>query len=147
MADLPDASGPDKYPVFVDIPVAWGDMDAFGHVNNVVFLRYVQDVATAHWRSKAPEEDQAALVWVVVRHEIDYKRPAFLGDELVAETWVGPASRRTFERNTRITHAADGRVLVEARTLWCPLDAVTLRPTEPSAAVRERFAIPGPPER
>jgi acyl-CoA thioester hydrolase len=123
------------------------DIDEQGHVNNVVFLRYVQDVATAHWRARALPADQAALVWVVVRHEIDYKRPAFLGESLVAETWVGPASRRTFERNTRITHAADGRVLVEARTLWCPLDAATLRPTEPSVAVRERFAVPGTLER
>jgi acyl-CoA thioester hydrolase len=123
------------------------DIDEQGHVNNVVFLRYVQDVATAHWRARALPADQAALVWVVVRHEIDYRRQAFLGDELAAETWVGPASRRTFERNTRITHAADGRLLVEARTLWCPLDAATLRPTEPSAEVRERFAVPGALER
>ncbi len=123
------------------------DIDEQGHVNNVVFLRYVQDVATAHWRARALPADQAALVWVVVRHEIDYKHQAFLGDELVAETWVGPASRRTFERNTRITRAADGRLLVEARTLWCPLDATTLRPTEPSAGVRERFAVPGTLER
>ena len=119
------------------------DIDAQGHVNNVAFLRYVQDVATAHWRARAQPAEQAALVWVGVRHEIDYKRPAFLGDALVAETWVGPASRRTFERNTRITHAADGRVLVEARTLWCPLDAGSLRPTEPGPGVRERFAVPG----
>ena len=123
------------------------DIDEQGRVNNVVFLRYVQDAATAHWRARALPEDQTALVWVVVRHEIEYKRPAFLGDPLVAETWVGPASRRTFERNTRITHAADGRLLVEARTLWCPLDAATLRPTEPSPGVRERFAVPGPLER
>jgi acyl-CoA thioester hydrolase len=129
------------------ITVQPGDIDEQGHVNNVVFLRYVQDVATAHWRARAHADDQAALVWVVVRHEIDYKRQAFLGDPLVAETWVGPATRRTFERNTRITHAADGRVVVEARTLWCPLDAVTLRPTEPSAGVRERFAVPGTLER
>ena len=119
------------------------DIDRLGHVNNVVYLHWVQDIAVAHWRAAATPEDQAALFWVVVRHEIDYRRQAFLGDELVAETWVGPASRRTFERNTRITHAADGRVVVEARSLWCPLDAATLRPTEPSAAVRAAFAVPG----
>ena len=134
-------SPPEHYTL--PITVQPEDIDVQGHVNNVVWLRYVQDVATAHWSSRALPEDQAALVWVVVRHEIDYKRPAHLGDALLAETWVGPASRRTFERNTRITHAADGRVCVEARTLWCPLDAATLRPTEPSASVRERFAVPG----
>lgn len=135
---------PERYTM--PITVQPEDIDQQGHVNNVVFLRYVQDIATAHWRARALPEDQAALVWVVVRHEIDYKRPAFLGDELLAETWVGPATRRTFERNTRITHAADGRVLIEARTLWCPLDAATLRPTAPSGAVHERFALPDDPE-
>ena len=129
------------------ITVQPGDIDEQGHVNNVVFLRYVQDVATAHWRSAAPAEDQAALVWVVVRHEIDYKRPAHRGDRLLAETWVGPASRRTFERHVEIRGEDDGQVRVRARTLWCPLDSTTLRPTEPSATVRERFAIPGTLER
>jgi acyl-CoA thioester hydrolase len=136
---------PERYRLAITVQP--GDIDEQRHVNNVVFLRYVQDVATAHWRSAAPAADQAALVWVVVRHEIDYKRPAVLGEQLVAETWVGPASRRTFERNTEIRAAGDGEIKVRARTLWCPLDATTLRPTEPSAAVRERFAIPGPLER
>lgn len=138
-------SNPERFTV--PITVRPDDIDEQGHVNNVVFLRWVQDAATAHWRARALPADQAALVWVVVRHEIDYRRPAFLGDALAAETWVGPASRRTFERRTRITHAADGRVLVEARTLWCPLDATTLRPVEPGESVRERFAVPGPLER
>ena len=60
------------------------DIDELGHVNNVSYLRWVQDVAVAHWRSAAPAEDQAKLAWVVVRHEIDYKQAAFLGDEIVA---------------------------------------------------------------
>jgi acyl-CoA thioester hydrolase len=136
---------PERYRLTITVQPE--DIDEQGHVNNVVFLRYVQDVATAHWRDAAPPADQAALVWVVVRHEIDYKRQAVLGDQLVAETWVGPATRSTFERNTEIRGAADGALRVKARTLWCPLDARTLRPTEPSAAVRERFAIPGTLER
>ncbi len=138
-------SAPERFRL--EITVRPEDIDELGHVNNVVFLRWVQDVAVAHWRARALPEDQAAIVWVVIRHEIDYRRPAFLGDALVAETWVGPASRSAFERNTRIAHAGDGRVLVEARTLWCPLDAATLRPTEPGAGVRARFAIPGTLER
>ncbi len=129
------------------ITVAPEDIDEQGHVNNVVFLRYVQEAATAHWRARATPEDQAALVWVVVRHEIDYKRPAFLGDELVAETWVGPATRSLFERRVEILRVRDRRVLVAARTLWCPLDARTMRPTVPGDGVRERFAIPGELER
>src|SRR5438105_2966053 len=58
------------------------DIDTMGHVNNIVYLRWVQDAATAHWMAAATEEQKAEYAWVVVRHEIDYLRPAVLGDEL-----------------------------------------------------------------
>jgi acyl-CoA thioester hydrolase len=138
-------SEPERYRIV--IPVRSEDIDEQGHVNNVVYLRYAQEAATEHWRTRAAPEDQAALVWVVVRHEIDYKRPTFAGETLVAETWVGPASRRTFERRVEIRGQDDGRVRATVRSLWCPLDATTLRPTEPSAGVRERFTVPGTLER
>ena len=70
-----------------------GDIDQMGHVNNVVYLRWVQDVAVAHWLAAAPTVDLDKLLWVVIRHEIDYKQPAFLGDEIIARTWVGTATR------------------------------------------------------
>ena len=61
-------------------------------MNNIVYLRWVQDVAAAHWFAAAPPEDQAGLVWMVVRHEIDYLAPAVLGDEIVLRTWIGTRS-------------------------------------------------------
>lgn len=116
------------------------DIDQLGHVNNVVFLRWVQDAAVAHWQSAAAPEDQAALLWMVVRHEIDYKRQAFLDDEIIARTWVGAAGRRDFERHTELLRASDRRLLARARTLWCPIDAQTGKPTEVSERVRARFS-------
>jgi len=118
------------------------DIDELGHVNNVTFLRWVQDAAVAHWRSAAPAEDQARLVWVVVRHEIDYKQPAFLADEIIARTWVGTATRITFERHTELVRAGDQRLLAKARTLWCPIDARSGKPTAVSQEVRARFSLP-----
>ncbi|HKK06404.1 MAG TPA: thioesterase family protein [Gammaproteobacteria bacterium] len=123
------------------IPVDAEDIDMLGHVNNVVYLRWVQDAAVAHWRARAGAEDQASLIWVVVRHEIDYKRPAYLGDEIVARTWVGKASRRSFERHTELRRAADGQLLARARTVWCPIDRASGRLTDVSDAVRARFSI------
>ena len=64
------------------VTVQPGDIDGHNHVNNTVYLRWVQDVATAHWESLASPEAQAAIAWVVVRHEIDYKTAANLGDEI-----------------------------------------------------------------
>lgn len=123
------------------------DIDQLGHVNNVVYVRWVQELAIAHWQAAASAEDQAKLAWVVLRHEIDYKHPALPGDDLFGRTWVGPASRLAFERRSEIIRAADGRLLAQARTLWCPIDAGTGRPTQVSAAVRERFSTPASPER
>ena len=118
------------------------DIDELGHVNNVTYLRWVQDVAVAHWTTVAPAAEQARLFWIVLRHEIDYLQAAHLDDRIVARTWVGTATRLRYERHTEILRAEDGRVLARARTLWCPIDASTRKPTPVSAEVRARFSVP-----
>lgn len=132
----------DKTPEMFQLVVRVGeaDIDALGHVNNVVYLRWVQDVAAAHWRALAPEEEQASLVWVVTRHEIDYKSAAVLGDEVAVRTWVGEAEGLRFDRHTEILRKTDGKLLARARTVWCPIDAATGRPRRVSATVRELFS-------
>ncbi len=122
------------------IPVEPADIDELGHVNNVTYVRWVQDAAVAHWRARAPAADQARLFWVVLRHEIDYKQPARLGDTLIARTWVGAASRLKFERHTEVLRESDGRLLAKARTLWCPIDAATGKPSPVSPEVRASFS-------
>ncbi len=116
------------------------DIDNLGHVNNVVYLRWVQDVAIAHWSAAATPEQQAEVAWVAIRHEIDYKQAALPGDGIIARTWVGTADSHRFERHTEIVRAADGKLLAKARTLWCPINRATGRLTRVSNAVRERFS-------
>jgi acyl-CoA thioester hydrolase len=123
------------------IEVEPADIDQLGHVNNVTYLRWVQEAAVAHWTAAAPAADQAKLLWVVVRHEIDYKQAAFLGDGIIARTWVGSASRIRFERFTELLRARDRGVLAKARTMWCPIDSRTGRPASVSAAVRASFSV------
>jgi acyl-CoA thioester hydrolase len=101
----------------------------------------VQDAAVAHWRHAALPEDQEELLWVVTRHEIDYKRPALLGDQIIARTWVGAAGRRAFDRHTQILRASDQKLLAQARTVWCPIDRRTGRPTDVRDEVRQRFSV------
>jgi acyl-CoA thioester hydrolase len=122
------------------VKVQPADIDEQNHVNNTVYLRWVQDVATAHWRSLASAEAQSAIGWVVLRHEIDYRTPASLDDELIVRTWVGGASRLKFERFTEIRRKIDNEVLSQARTLWVPIDVRTGKPTRVSADVRARFS-------
>ena len=127
-------------PYELDIAIQPADIDDQGHVNNVVYVRWVQDVATAHWTSAATAEDQAEVAWVVLRHEIDYKAPARPGDAIVARTWVGVAERYKFERLTEIRRAGDGKVLVQARTLWCSMSRTTGKLMRPSDELRARFS-------
>ncbi len=122
------------------VPVVAADIDEQNHVNNTVYLRWVQDVATAHWRARASRQSQETIGWIVLRHEIDYKAPATLGDEIVLRTWVGKASRLTFERFTEIRRQSDGQLLSQARTLWCPINEQTGRPTRVPAEVHTQFS-------
>jgi acyl-CoA thioester hydrolase len=110
------------------VQVASGDIDRQGHVNNVAFLRFVQEAATAHWLALAPDQLKQSFTWVVRRHEIEYLRPGLPGDELLVKTWVGEPSGATWERFTEIRRSGDDRPLVSARTVWVLLDAATGRP-------------------
>ena len=128
-------------PFEMTVSVLPSDIDEQNHVNNTVYLRWVQEVATAHWRAIASGKAQENIGWVVLRHEIDYKAPAAFGDQIMLRTWVGKATRLTFERFTEIRRRSDGQLLSTARTLWCPINAQTGRPVRVPAEVREQFSI------
>ena len=129
-------------PFEIEIQIQPADIDALGHVNNVVFLRWVQDAAVAHWSALTNTLQKAEVVWVVARHEIDYKKPAMPGDGVRARTWVGAASRHVFERHTEILRAGDETLLARARTLWVPVDPASGRPKVVSPEVRSLFSVP-----
>ena len=116
------------------------DFGELGHVNNVVYLRWVQDVAIAHWRAAATPAQQEQLAWVAHRHEIDYKAPALPGDAIIASTWVGSAESVRFERFVEVLRASDRKVLAAARTLWVPINRATGRVTRVDDAVRGVFS-------
>jgi len=128
-------------PFEMTVAVLPDDIDEQDHVNNTVYLRWVQEVATAHWRAVSGTEAQENIGWVVLRHEIDYKAPAYLNDNVVLRTWVGKATRLTFERFTEILRRSDGQLLSKARTLWCPVNAQTGRPIRVPMEVRHQFSI------
>jgi acyl-CoA thioester hydrolase len=121
------------------ITVTADDLDELQHVNNVVYLRWVQDIATAHWNAIAPVDARISIAWVARRHEIDYLSAAVLGDQLVVSTRVGVAEGLTFERLTEIRRI-DGPVVVKARTLWVPIDRRTGRPRRVGDDVRSLFS-------
>lgn len=113
------------------------DIDRQGHVNNVRYVQWIQDVAVAHWRHAATVEQLASITWVVLRHEIDYLRPAFENEELTAVTWVGEVSGAKCERLTEMRRGE--QVLVQAKSIWVALDAKTLRPRRVDEKLKEMF--------
>lgn len=115
------------------------DIDVQGHVNNVRYLQWIQDIAVRHWLSKASEIQKNEIVWVVLRHEIDYLRPAFENEEITAATWVGEPTGAKWERLTEIRRGE--QVLVKAKSIWCALDAKRLRPRRINAELKETFRI------
>lgn len=103
-------------------------IDELGHVNNVVYVQWIQDAAVQHWNHVAPDQIKKDYVWVIVRHEIDYKRPALAGDILHIETQVLGAERVSSLRQVKIFRKEGMKLLAEAKTTWCIIDLSTNRP-------------------
>lgn len=119
------------------ITVVPEDIDQMGHVNNVVYVRWAQEVAYRHWVARAPQALLEKYAWVVMRHEIDYKSPAFLKDEIQGTTWVAEFAG---VRSIRFVQILRGdKVLCEIKTTWCLLDAATLRPARVPAELASFF--------
>ena len=114
-------------PYLQSITATPDDIDELGHVNNAVWVSWIQEVAVAHWMAIASAEHNAAYVWVITRHEIDYRGNMVAGETVTAETWVqDPPKGARFDRMMRFT-GEDGRVKVEARTTWAVIDRASGR--------------------
>ena len=119
------------------LEIAPGDIDFMGHVNNSVYLKWVQEAVVAYWERIAPAEAVAQHLWVAIRHEITYRRPAFLNDALAAAVVAeGVEGARAFF-STLITRGEE--VLAEVKSSWCCLDAATLKPARLAHDVVRRF--------
>jgi acyl-CoA thioester hydrolase len=116
-------------PVFeMTFTAAPAHIDELGHVNNAVWVQWIQQVAVAHWDAVADAAHKDAYYWVVIRHEIDYLRAALEGDRIAARTWVGEAPKGArFDRLMEFT-GPDGKVCVRAKTQWAIIDKASGRP-------------------
>jgi len=102
-------------------------IDELGHVNNSVWVQWIQDIATAHWEAAARPEDHAAFFWVVIRHEIDYRGNIAAGESATGTTWISdPPKGAKSVRHVEFTDQA-GKVLVSAKTTWAMLDRASGR--------------------
>ena len=114
-------------------------IDENGHVNNIVWVRWMEEIATAHWMADARAEDVDAYVWVVTRHEIDYRGNVGAGEavEAVTEIREGPSGAR-FDRHVSFRDRS-GKEIVRAKTTWAMIDKATGRLARVPAEVAAPF--------
>lgn len=108
------------------VKVTEGDIDELNHVNNIVYLKWAQDIAGEHWYAKVSKETAESHFWVVLRHEIDYKQSLFLDDEIEVKTQI--LDYATVKSTRQVEFVKDNEVVATAKTLWCLLDSKTMRP-------------------
>lgn len=116
---------PHAYSIYITVQPE--DIDELNHVNNIVYLRWVQEVATAHWLRLVPPALAAKYWWVVKRHEIEYIRQCFIDTPIMAHTWVLPPHGPAFDRMVVFEHAETHKRLAEVKTTWFLLDPQTQR--------------------
>ncbi|MFN7397787.1 MAG: acyl-CoA thioesterase [Sandaracinobacter sp.] len=116
------------------------DIDFMGHVNNAVYLTWVQDAVISYWEKVAPSDAVARHLWVALKHEITYRAPAFLDDTVLADVVAtGVQGSRAFF--TTLIQRGD-TILAEVKSSWCCLDTATRRPARIAKDLAARF-IPG----
>ncbi|MFL6782274.1 MAG: acyl-CoA thioesterase [Sphingomicrobium sp.] len=118
------------------------DIDHMGHVNNAVYLTWVQEAVIDYWRSVAPPDAVAGHLWVALKHEITYRKPTFLQDTVVAEVIAEKVEGARAMFTTVLRRGEE--VLSEIKSSWCCLDAATRRPARLARDVVGRFLPPGP---
>ena len=124
------------YPVGI-VP---GDIDHMGHVNNSVYLKWVQEAVVRYWEKIAPADAVASHLWVALKHEITYLRPTFLTDNVVAEVIAEKVEGARAFFHTVLRRGDE--VLSEIQSTWCCLDAVTKRPARLARDIAARFLSP-----
>jgi acyl-CoA thioester hydrolase len=118
------------------------DFDELGHVNNAVYLRWAQDIATLHWRSAASAALQRRWLWVVLRHEIDYRDPILPGDRVEARTWLGAADGARYDRFVDLRKPGAARASAAVKSTWVMIDAATRKPKRVGPEIFEAFGVP-----
>jgi acyl-CoA thioester hydrolase len=126
-----------------DLDVAAGDIDELGHVNNAVYLTWVQAAVLRHWRRFAPQEVAAAHLWVALKHEISYRHPAFLDDHVVVRVVLQKLQGARAFYKTLVRHGDE--ILAEVESCWCCLDAATRKPVRLTRDIVARFLPPDAP--
>lgn len=120
-----------------------GDIDELGHVNNAVYLVWAQDIAVAHWSTVTEAALREQMVWIALRHEIDYREQVLVGETVEIRTWLGRVSGPRFQRHVDIRKPGNARFSAKVLTDWCLIDAKTRKPRRIGPEILSLFGVSG----
>ena len=124
----------------IHIIVAQEDLDNLNHVNNVRYVQWVQDVAEEHWHEKGTEKILSEYFWVLLKHHIEYKNPAVLGDVIKLKTFIKSSSGATCVRIVEIYNKNTEKLLASSETTWCLVSQKNMRPSRITDEIKTLFS-------
>lgn len=122
------------------IKVSFEDLDDLNHVNNVRYVQWIQDISKEHWKEKAPAEIQENVIWVVLKHTIEYKSPSFLNDPILISTYIERSKGAISIRVVEMFHEITNTLLLRSSTEWCLLNKDNNKPMRISQDIKEIFS-------
>jgi acyl-CoA thioester hydrolase len=122
-----------------EIAVSINDLDDLNHVNNVVYIDWIQEIAKNHWKSLVSNEIIKNYYWVLLEHQIKYLSPALLDDKIRLKTYIEKTEGIKSSRIVEIYNKDTNKLLVTSKTIWCLINAKTNKPNRITDEIREAF--------
>jgi len=122
-----------------EITVSKNDLDDLNHVNNVIYIHWVQEIAKEHWKSLVSNEMIKNYYWVLLEHQIKYLNPALLNDKIMIKTYIEKTEGIRSNRIVEIYNRNNDKLLVKSKTIWCLINAKTNKPNRITDEIRKAF--------
>jgi|TARA_B110000305_G_scaffold54457_2_gene60128 acyl-CoA thioester hydrolase len=122
-----------------EITVSKNDLDDLNHVNNVIYIHWVQEIAKEHWKSLVSNEIIKNYYWVLLEHQIKYLNPALLNDKIMIKTYIEKTEGIRSNRIVEIYNRNNDKLLVKSKTIWCLINAKTNKPNRITDEIRKAF--------
>lgn len=122
-----------------EIIISKNDLDDLNHVNNVIYIHWVQEIAKEHWKSLVSNEIIKNYYWVLLEHQIKYLNPALLNDKIMIKTYIEKTEGIRSNRIVEIYNSNNDKLLVKSKTIWCLINAKTNKPNRITDEIRKAF--------
>lgn len=122
-----------------EITVSKNDLDDLNHVNNIIYIRWIQEIAKFHWESLVSNDIRKNYYWVLLEHQIKYLHPAFLGDKIKIKTYIEKTGGIKSNRIVEIYNTDTNILIVKSKTIWCLINAKSNKPSRITEEIRQAF--------